>query len=253
MNITLDQLYKGKASQIRNRNYLATKDYVDPFIQRMSKITNDFRVKVKLPLQVTRIEDTLDLTYNRVLVQAVLPEEYSFDNHEQVIGLIYGLDTMRPIVKMYKGAINCACTNLSIFNPSALISQSLEPDSPINFTSLKELTEKLEDVQMWIKNLKNTFFETEESVISQNLGQWIINAMNMKYFNGLYNSTITLTTPIKAFKLLYVNEDSPYYTSPKEETCMFDVYNAFTQILRDESDIVNMPDKTLLIKQILNL
>lgn len=93
MQISIDQLMNGKATRIGKRAYLPTAAYVEPFIERMSKFTKDFIVEVELPKQVTRTVDgdvnADDITYNRVLIQAVMPESCSFDNHDEVIGMVY--------------------------------------------------------------------------------------------------------------------------------------------------------------------
>ena len=44
MKINIEDLLKGKATIIKDREYLPTKSYVEPFLERMSKFTNDFRV-----------------------------------------------------------------------------------------------------------------------------------------------------------------------------------------------------------------
>ena len=79
MEITLDELLKGKGTIIKNKEYLSTEAYVTPFLERMSKFTNDFRVQVKLPDQVTLTKDNdvrlEDQTYNRVWIQGILPDE----------------------------------------------------------------------------------------------------------------------------------------------------------------------------------
>ena len=120
MHVTLDQLLSGKATQIKDRNYFPTRAYVEPFLETMSKFTSDFRVQVKVPDQITRTVDgnvnTDDITYNRVLIEAVMPDEYAWDNHDEVIGFLYGLDVRKPIVKMYRGGLNRACTNLCVFD-----------------------------------------------------------------------------------------------------------------------------------------
>ena len=135
MEVTLQQLLTGKCTKIKGKDYLPTRGYVEPFLERVSRLTNDFSVQVKLPDQITfdvnegqNVEDT---TYNRVLIQGVLPT--TFDNHKEVIGMVYGLDVRKPIIKLYRGAINCACTNLCIFNPSFLNVQFIEPDKGISY------------------------------------------------------------------------------------------------------------------------
>ena len=131
MEITIDELLAGKGTRIKNNEYFPTAGYVEPFLERMSKFTNDFRVQVKLPDQITLTNEGNinkdDVTYNRVWIQAVLPDEYCFENHQEVIGMVYGLDVRKPIYKIYKGGLNMACTNLCIFNPDFF--------KLINFTS----------------------------------------------------------------------------------------------------------------------
>lgn len=66
MEITLDALLKGKPTIIKDNKYLSTKEYVQPFIDEMSKYTKNFIIHVQLPNQVTLSENNKDLTYNKV-------------------------------------------------------------------------------------------------------------------------------------------------------------------------------------------
>ena len=66
MEITLNALLEGKPTIIREKEYFATKDYIQPFIHEMSKFTKEFVVNVQLPDQVTISNDSKDVTYNRV-------------------------------------------------------------------------------------------------------------------------------------------------------------------------------------------
>ncbi len=66
MEITLNALLEGKPTIIREKEYFATKDYIQPFIDEMSKFTKDFVINVQLPDQVTISNDNRDVTYNRV-------------------------------------------------------------------------------------------------------------------------------------------------------------------------------------------
>lgn len=254
MEITIEQLLAGKATQIKNRNYLPTKQYVEPFLEKLSKFTDDFRIQVKLPQQMTfdHLEDEPDVTYNRVLIQAVLPG--LIENHKEVVGFIYGLDVRRPVVKIYKGALNMACINLCIFDPSYLSVQELEPEKRINFTPIDYLTDKFSDHLLWIENLRNSHWTRNIESIRENLGKWIINSINCKYHNGIGNSvSLANSMPIKAYKMLFDDTESPYYIPEDSDVCQLNVYNAFTEILRDDmpKDIVNYPDKTLLLREIM--
>ena len=57
MDIELDQLLKGKPTIIKGKNYFPTAGYVEPFLERLYKYTDDFRVHVQLPDQITRTVD----------------------------------------------------------------------------------------------------------------------------------------------------------------------------------------------------
>ena len=259
MEITLEELFKGKATKIKNKQFFSTEQYVEPFLERMQKYTSDFRVQVKLPDQITTDINgniiTDDITYNRVYIQAVLPEEYTFNNHKEVIGMVYGIDTRKPIAKFFKGALNCACTNLCVFNPDALAIQEIAPETAINFKPLTRIAEMTSDVAQWLNTLSNTQFITNEQNINEHLGQWVRNSMNYEYDNGFGKVKIANSIPIDAYKLLFEKEDSPYYTGFGKDLSMFTVYNAFTQLLTDglKKDVISQCEKTLLLKDILTL
>lgn len=95
MEIDLKTLLQGKATIIKGKEYFSTEAYVTPFLERMSKFTNDFRVQAKLPdqISITKKEDLNleDTVFNRVWIQAVMPDEYSFDNHKNFLNFCYDL------------------------------------------------------------------------------------------------------------------------------------------------------------------
>ena len=66
MEITKDVLLDGKSTIIKNKNYLSTKEYVEPFFDEMSKFTDDFIIRVQTPNQMTVTDDNKDITFNRV-------------------------------------------------------------------------------------------------------------------------------------------------------------------------------------------
>ena len=258
MEITIDELLAGKGTRIKNNEYFPTAGYVEPFLERMSKFTNDFRVQVKLPDQITLTNEGNinkdDVTYNRVWIQAVLPDEYCFENHQEVIGMVYGLDVRKPIYKIYKGGLNMACTNLCIFNPDFLDIQEIEPETAVNFRSLERLMEQTDDMRVRLNNLFNMEIPYIETDIDQMLGKWVRNTIDQSYDKGFGKVKLATSTAIDAYKLLYCKKDSPYYVEPGQSTNMFNVYNAFTQLITDDDrDIVNKAEKTLLLQNILEI
>ena len=259
MRITLEELVAGKATKIKNNEYFPTAAYVEPFLEKMSKFTNDFRVEVKLPNQITTTQtgeiNTDDITYNRVWVQAVMPEELKFDNHCEVIGLVYGLDVRKPVVKLYRGGLNLACTNLCIFSPSFLNIQEINPGSTIDFRPIDYILEQTCDIKSWLDKLHNIKFECTPQNINNNLGKWIRNTISDSYNSGFGKVKIASSIPIDVYKSLCVDENSPYYVGIDNSTDMFNIYNAFTQLITNDGgrDIINKCEKTLLLKSILDL
>ena len=258
MNISLDDLLKGKATKIKNKEYAETEAYVTPFLERLQSITNNFQVKVELPNQMTITKDHDinfdDITYNRVWIQAVLPPEYQVDNHDDVLGMIYGLDTRKPIVKFYRGGLNEACTNLCVFNPSYLSVQELEAEKAIHFNPLDSLINKTNEIKIFLDKLHNKTFSNDELTINENLGKWIRNCIDISYDNGLGKAKLATSTVIDAYKLLFKNTKSPYYINNGTNSNYFNIYNAFTQLIsHNDKDIMTTCEKTLLLNEILEI
>lgn len=264
MYLTLDELLKGKGTIIKGREYLKTEAYVTPFFERMAKFTNDFRIQAKLPdqISITKKEDLNleDTVFNRVWIQAVLPDEYAFSNHKEVIGMVYGLDARKPVFKIYRGALNMACLNLCVFDPSFLNVQEIEPEKAVDYKPLTTLIEQTSDIKVWLDKLDQTPVPYDEQLISENLGQWVRNSIGKAFDKGYGKVKLATSVPISAYKLLYEKPDSPYFVKPGEVTSMFNVYNAFTDVISNDKngegeykDILNKCEKTLLLKDILTL
>lgn len=255
---TLPEVLEGKATRIKNKDYFKTSDYLNPFLDRMSKYTNNFTVKVKCPDQITLTDDgnivTDDLTFNRVNIEAILPNEYAYEGHTQVVGMVYGLDVRKPICKFYSGAERSACTNLCVFSPSGLDIQEIEPETAINYRVIETLLNRTETVSKTLRMLSNTNFEASDLNINENLGRWIRNAMSMEYSSGYGKVKIKTATVIDAYKDLFVNEDSEYWTGDSD-CSMYNVYNAFTQQITNDwdKDCFTRFEKTLLVGRILGI
>ena len=50
MELTIEQLLQGKATIIKGNEFFTTKAYAEPFLDRMSKYTDEFIINVKLLL-----------------------------------------------------------------------------------------------------------------------------------------------------------------------------------------------------------
>ncbi len=59
---------------------------------------------------------------------------------------------------------------------------------------------------------------------------------------------------VKAFQMVYMDSRSPYFIKDTEECSVFNYYNAFTQLVTDDSkDILGKFEKTLLVDSLFNL
>jgi hypothetical protein len=259
--IQLNELLAGRATRIKSKDYFQTAAYVEPFLERVQRLTKEIRVQVQLPNQITYTANgdinTEDITYNRVLIEAILPDEYKFndDAHRPVLGMVYGIDVRKPVVKFFKGQERMSCTNLCVFSPQLLSCQDLEPETQIDFKPLERIIEQTDDTATWLKKLIETEFDCSEHNVNESLGRWIRNCINYSFNNHYQPVKIACSTPIDAYKSLFEKEDDDYYVGLNGNTSMYQIYNAFTQVLTDgmKKDPFNIFEKTLLVKDILDL
>ena len=259
MEVTLEQLLQGKGTLIKNKEYWPTAAYVNPFIKRLETIVERFEIKVETPSQITLTKDgqinTQDITYNRVWIQGVLPESYRVDNHDDVIGMVYGLDVRKPIVKFYRGGLNRACTNLCVFSPDSLSAREINPEECIDYRPLDKIIKQANTIKDFLNKLHATQFSREASNLNEHLGMWMRRSWAMEYDNGVTKASIAASVVEGAFKLLFEKENSPYFVPRDQSTDMFNVYNAFTELISNDKgkDIMNKVEKTLLLKRILDV
>lgn len=256
MNLTLQDLLKGKATRIKEKEYFSTEAYVTPFLERASKYTDNFIVQVKPANQISLTPNgeinTDDIIYNRVNIEAVLPEEYAFEGHTQVLGFVYALDTRKPIVKLYTGALRSACLNLTVFDPQALQVTALEPETAINYSFLNHCMEMTNIITDRLNRLSNMVFTKEECFTE--LGRWVDNCITNKFTSEFGTVKLAESTPIEAYKNLFYNNKSEYYT--KENTITgFDVYQSFTDLICNgkNADLVNRFEKCYLVSKIMGI
>ena len=255
MELTVEQLLQGKATRIKEKEFFTTKAYVEPFLDRMSKFTNEFIINVKPADQISLTPsgdvNFDDIVYNRVWIQAVLPDEYAYENHKRVMSMLYALDTRKPVVKMYTGALNMACLNLCVFNPDALDVAELEPETAINFSPVNILMGMTDTIKVTLEKISKVTFN--RNTIYEDLGLWVDRCITAKYNSGFGTVKIAESAPIDVYKDLFYDEKSDYYVSG-EEVDGFTVYNAFTDLItQDKKELVNKFEKTLLVKEIMGI
>ena len=256
MELTIDQLLQGKATRIKDKEYFTTEQYVVPFLERMSKFTNEFIIQAKPADQISLTPNGdvyfEDIIYNRVNIEAVLPNEYCYEGHKQVVGFVYALDTRKPVVKEYMGGLRTACLNLCTFNPAALSVQELQPEHAIDYNFLNYCLELVDDMGVKLRQLENMEF-TKEQMYNE-LGQQIDRCINFKFHNDFGTVKLPESLPIEVYKNLFYNEKSDYFTQ-NDIVSGFDVYQAYTDIICNgkSKDLVNRFEKTFLVSRIMGV
>jgi hypothetical protein len=143
---------------------------------------------------------------------------------------------------------------LCVFSPSGLDIQEIEPETALDFTPIKRLLERTETISNTLRMLNDTTFEASDLNINESLGRWIRNSMGMDYTSGYGKVKVATTMVLSAYKELFVNEDSDYFTG-NHDCSMLNVYNAFTQQITDNwsKDCFTRYEKTLLVGRILGV
>lgn len=256
MELTIDQLMRGKATRIKDKEYFTTEQYVTPFLERMSKLTNEFIIQAKPADQISLTPNGdinfEDIIYNRVNIEAVLPNEYCYEGHKQVVGFVYALDTRKPVVKEYMGGLRTACLNLCTFNPAALSVQELVPEKAIDYNFLNYCIELVDNMEEKLHQLENMEF-TKDQMYNE-LGMQIDRCINYKFHNDFGTVKLPESLPIEVYKNLFYNEKSDYFTQ-NNVVSGFDVYQAYTDIICNgkSKDLVNRFEKTLLVSRIIGV
>lgn len=253
MEITIDELLSGKSTLIKNKQFLSTKAYVEPFLDQMGNFTSEFKVQVKTPDQITNFGDNKDLTFNRVLIQAVLPKSYwEYDNHQKVVGMVYGLDVKNPVAKIYSAGLNCACTNLTVFSPDYLNVQEIEPESALSYKPIKQVMEMTDNMEVMIKKLKAEHITRDN--METHLGKWVDFTLRETYNANYGKIKIASSVPIDVYKDVFIDQDSEYYVPQGINPDLFTVYNAFTALItKDNKDLTNKYEKVAMVSKLLGV
>lgn len=252
MEITLNALLEGKPTIIREKEYFATKDYIQPFIDEMSKFTKEFVVNVQLPDQVTISNDSKDVTYNRVWIQAIMPDKCTIDGYAETYGLIYALDARIPVYKVYRAYVNKETHNLCVFDPNWIQVYELKPETKLTY-SIRELMEKPFDIEKRLKIMKNTFISADIEDVHKLLGKLINRSLLYEYRNVGGKVKISSSDVIKAFEDVYHNNNSHYYVQPTVEGSLHNYYSAFCSQITNSKDIINRFEKTILVGMLFDL
>lgn len=256
IELKLNDIYQGKATMIKDNKFFSAQQYVEPFVDRVDKLCQgNFIVKAQPAKQISLTPqgdvNTEDIVFNRVWIQGLLPGEYAYKNHQQSINMLYALDTRKPLVKLFKNTVNCACLNLCVFSPEYLNVQELAPETAADYSFIDYVLKMVDDTKIRLETLAKMSFDPED--LKLKLGEWIDQCIRTKYATSFGTIKLSETLPIEAYKKVVLDKESPYFAK-NGITDGFNVYNAFTDIITNDKgrDIVNKYEKVLMVSNLLN-
>jgi len=252
MEITLDALFYGKPTIIKDKEFLSTKDYTEPFIKEMEKFTNKFIINVQVPSQLTFSESSKDLTYNKVWIQAIMPKQDGNNTYQEVYGLVYALDVKTPVYKIYRGYINSENGNLYAIDPSWIQTFELKPNEKLKY-SISELMSKASNFEIILKKSKSTFVSKEIEDNHKLLGELVEKSIIYTYNTIGGKVKISPNDIISAYTAIFHNTTSKYFLENSKMCSIDHYYNAISEQISNSKDIVNRFEKSLLIGMILEL
>lgn len=252
MILTLDELLKGKSTKIKNNNYFSTEQYVIPFIERLNNIATDYVCRAIEPIQLQLDENGEPVPiYNKVLIEGLVPYD---EKYAIVYGMSYALDVKTPVCKFFTCfKDNLESGHLFIDNDRFITYQEINPETRLNYAKLDNILQMDTSYQAWTENLKQIDFNASNDEVNYRLGQWIRFAINFSKTTDFGEVKIATNDVIAAYKSLFENYKSEFFTSLGVHVDFYRIYSAFSKILYDGKDIVNLIDKTYLLKSILSL
>lgn len=245
--ITLDTVLNSKV-YIQDKSQISfgsPRGYIEPFLEKFTKegLNPTFRVAVSERVANKETEsDTLNEAYGRVLVEAKLGTNFTSQEHDSVIGLVYALDTQKPTLRVYSGENAWACTNLAIFGAKYIHQvELLQGTSPIYDKALEYvdgLTEQLAKFNQIYERMNDTLYKGEQ--INEVLGYLLRESYKNKQIG---------TNPI-LFALKELEDNKSRYAIKNNETTQWNMYSAVTQHITDKVDILDKASKTVMVSNL---
>jgi hypothetical protein len=122
--MTVQELFDTKAYVKQGITYQTPKQLLDPFISKMSKYTDKFIVKTSEKVTNANEDESINEAFGRVLIQTDFSGN-DMDGMYKNVGVVYSVDSLKPIIKVYTGTIVSACTNMTVFNADHVFSGDL--------------------------------------------------------------------------------------------------------------------------------
>jgi hypothetical protein len=217
--------------------------YFDKFIKTGNELGADWRATVTDEVIVAEEDETRNVAYPRVLLEAQFEEVPELKGFIPTVGVLYALDVQKPVIKCYSGFNVSVCMNLTIFNATALVQKDLLGDiSEIYTASNKFLNDKPAELKVFKSNveaLKNS--ELELPGFDRLTGELIRFGMQSRF------GTQMVLGAVKTMR----DPNSRYYVPEEQKTTKWNYFNALTQQITDGRDLLDRANKTIELAQIM--
>lgn len=210
-------------------------EYINPFIDIAGAMFPNISVRTSGKVENGEDDGDLNTAYARGLVEMT---GSNVDGIKSIFGILYSLDTQKPIYKIYAGTEVVACTNLCVFRADELFTGFILDGMSKGIIFAKQVISQYEKIfQEYMKiqkSLENNIVKTHDI-----LGKLLNYSIKNNYLG---------TTPIVYAAKELQSSDSPYYA--KDNECsMWNIFNAITQNLSHKADIADKASKTALLSQ----
>lgn len=247
MEITINQLLEGKPTIIKGKEFKSTKDYVNPFLDKINKFTDNFIVEVQPPDQII-VTDDKSITYNKVWIQAIMPTKDDIKGCSETINFVYALDSRIPVYKIFRSYKDSSGLFYSI-NPMWLITKEIKTDEDLKFP-IETLLGTTNDLEIKLNKFENKDLGIDLDSRHKLLGE-IIDKILFTTFNSIAGKVkLSTAMGINAYESVYYDSTSKYYSKDGSSTAL-NFYNALDQLVTDEKkDIFNKFEKSYLVNLI---
>ena len=251
MRETLQNVYLGHATTIKNKTYFSSRQYVEPFVNTTHEYASKIICEVKAADQLDG--DGTQMIYNRALIMAVGNDEFDFEvrgiTFHRVICMSYALDTKKPICKFYTGVVD-PDLNFYAFGDDCMSIQEIEPENALDYSHVNIV---------WNNGLRDNCHQMIEQLVistipktTDTLGQWVDFALKKEYYNEAGKVRMSTTLPIDVYKSLALDQDSDLYTED-DDLSMFHVLKSFSSFISEDKDLNNRYEKIQLVNKLLGL
>lgn len=252
MRETLQNVYQGHATTIKNKTYFNTRQYVEPFINAVSDFAGRHICDVKIADQLEG--NGTRAIYNRVLITSICNDEYDFivngKVYHRVVCMSYSLDTRKPLCKFYTGVVD-PDLNFYAFGENCIYIQEIEAESAINYSSVQTVFRNglNDNCQQMLEQLVTVPIHNSPDI----LGHWVDFAIKKEYYNEAGKVRLSVTLPVDVYKNVTIEQDSVFYEDA-EEIPIIKVLEAFSSsISNDDKDLINRYEKIKLVNRLLGL